>query len=260
MRTGAVEELAVLHLQGQGQVALVREQCGHGGLWLPLQGLSHERINGEEHLAEPGTALLFHPGDQMQGLTSEGTCGVSILLPPSSLPVRAARQLIDAAWQLVDCASQAHQGARFAAAALVDALQQWEEAPAAMDGGAGLSPDRRRRTVADACLWMAEHLTERFSVVELSRATHVSVRTLQYSFQQELGSTPMAQAKRLRLRRLLQDPDLAAHTVTELMEQAGLLACGVTSADYRQWCGESPRRTRQRAFAGPVLESSSFTT
>jgi len=107
-------------------------------------------------------------------------------------------------------------------------------------GGAG--------RVADACQWMEEHLAERFTVVELSRAVYVSVRTLQYSFQEELGCTPMAHAKRLRLRRLrqlLQDPDLVGQSIADLMVASGLLACGVTAADYRQWCGESPRRTRQ---------------
>lgn len=59
----------------------------------------------------------------------------------------------------------------------------------------------------------------------------------------------MAEAKRLRLRRLrllLQRAELKERSIAELMGMAGLLACGVTAADYRQWCGESPRRTRQR--------------
>ena len=94
-----------------------------------------------------------------------------------------------------------------------------------------------------------EHLAERFSASELSRVTHVSVRTLQYSVQQELGCTPMAQAKRLRhLRQLLQKPDLAVRSIAEIMEASGLLACGVTAADDRQWCGETPRWTRQQSL------------
>ena len=261
IRAGAVDEFQVLWLQGSGQLELLREQCGHGVLWLPLQGLSHEVINGEEHLAEPGMALLFRPGDVMQGRTSEAISGVSIVLPEAAHSIPsvhgapllhqgpAARRVLEAAWQLVECAAHPKAGARFAAEALVDALHQWEEHNSPPQSDERLGAERRRRTVADACQWMDLHLADRFSVLELSCAVHVSVRSLQYSFQEELGCTPMAYAKRLRLRRLrrsLQDPSLAVRSIAELMEACGLLACGVTAADYRQWCGEPPRRTRQR--------------
>lgn len=264
IRSGAVEEFTVLHLQGQGQVELLREQCGHGVLWMPWQGLSQETINGQELLAEPGMAMLFRPGDVMQGRTSEAISGVSIVLPEpwgsvstsgaqSLAPALvhegpAARRLIDAAWRLVESAALPTAGARFAAEALVDALQQWGEDPEHGAAAERLTASRRRRTVGEACHWMDMHLDERFSVVQLSQALEMSVRNLQYSFQQELGCTPMAHAKRLRLRRLrrlLQDPGLAVRSIAELMEASGLLACGGTAADYRQWCGESPRRTRQ---------------
>jgi hypothetical protein len=66
IRAGGVDEFQVLWLQGTGQLELQREQCGHGVLWLPLQGLSHETINGEEQLAEPSMGLLFRPGDVMR--------------------------------------------------------------------------------------------------------------------------------------------------------------------------------------------------
>jgi transcriptional regulator GlxA family with amidase domain len=103
--------------------------------------------------------------------------------------------------------------------------------------------------VAQACQWISAHLSERFSVVELSQAMGVSTRTLQYAFQEELGHTPMAEAKRLRLRQLrhlLQQSDLQRLSIAALMKASGLLACGSTSADYRHWCGESPWQTRQR--------------
>jgi transcriptional regulator GlxA family with amidase domain len=99
---------------------------------------------------------------------------------------------------------------------------------------------------------MVPRLSGRFSLLELSAALQVSPRQLQYSFQEELGRSPMAEAKRLRLqrlRRLLLDPEHSAASVAELMAAAGLIASGVTSADYRRWCGESPRRTRLRRRA-----------
>jgi hypothetical protein len=81
MRGGSIDEFQVLLIQGRGQAELVREQIGGGVLWLPLQGLTQEVINGVEYLAEPGQALLFQPGDAMQGTTSESMLGLSILIP-----------------------------------------------------------------------------------------------------------------------------------------------------------------------------------
>ena len=103
--------------------------------------------------------------------------------------------------------------------------------------------------MVDACDWMLDRLADRFSVVELSAAMHVSVRTLQTSFQTELGCSPMAELQRMRLQRLRQlllDPQPNHQNVAALMEKAGLLVCGVTAADYRRWCGELPRQTRQQ--------------
>ena len=94
---------------------------------------------------------------------------------------------------------------------------------------------------------MAARLPERFSLEDLSEAVGVSPRQLQYSFQEEQGRSPMAEAKRLRLQRLrslLLDPSHDQRRVTELMVAAGLIASGVTSADYRNWCGENPGQTR----------------
>jgi AraC family ethanolamine operon transcriptional activator len=258
MRGGAVDEFQVLLIQGCGQVELRREQCGHGVLWLPLQGLTKEIINGDEHLAEPGTGLLFQPGDAMQGWTSEAMQGISILIPehylqgigaPSPLIDRGQlqRRLINAAHQLIEAAAWQPRGTCHSAAVLVDVLHLW-----CNPLQPGEQVDRlnaRRDTVDQACQWISTHLNKRFTVVELSKAMGVSTRTLQYAFQEELGHTPMAEAKRMRfrqLRHLLQQPDLQQQSIAALMEAAGLLACGATAADYRHWCGESPRQTRQK--------------
>lgn len=80
------------------------------------------------------------------------------------------------------------------------------------------------------------------------RELAVSPRQLPNSFQAELGRSPMAEAKRLRLghlRALLLDPAAHGCSVAELMEASALIASGVTSADDRRWCGESPSSTRR---------------
>lgn len=260
IQTAAVEEFQMLLIEGQGQVELLREQCGHGVLWMPLRGATQEIINGCETLAEPGMGLLFQPGDAMQGSTSEELLGVSILIPERHLlgsgatsPLLARgplqRQLIDAAHQVCAAAAWQPPGSCHSAAALVEALHQWCHPVHAVSKLERSSARRRRDTVAQACQWISDHLSERFSVVELSKAMGVSVRSLQYAFQQELGHTPMAEAKRLRLRHLrylLQQPNLQRQSIAALMEASGLLAGGATAADYRRWCGESPRQTRRR--------------
>jgi transcriptional regulator GlxA family with amidase domain len=141
------------------------------------------------------------------------------------------------------------EGSEHAAAALEEALQLWSHPPDCDRRRERLTTRRHRQTVAESCRWMDDHLCRRFSLAELGLAMGISVRTLQYGFREQLGRSPMAELKRRRLRRLrqlLQEPDHDNRSVAELMQAAGLLACGATAADYGRCWGESPRRTRQR--------------
>lgn len=261
MRAGSVDEFKVLLIRGRGQVQLQREQCNHGVLWLPLEGLTHEIINRSEYIAEPGMALLFQPGDQMDGNTSEEMLGISILIPKEYLqgsdftsplidrgPLQ--RKLINAALQLSEAAAWKPRGATHSAALLAEAMHQWGNSSPDSLGKDKLSSRRRRDTVVQACEWMGLRLVDRFTVVEVSQNIGVSVRALQYAFQEELGHSPMAEAKLLRLRnlrKLLQQDSIRHHQIARLMESSGLLACGATAADYRRWCGESPKQTRLKS-------------
>lgn len=259
-RVGALGGYGVLHLKGRGRLRLSREQCRHGVLWLPLRGMTEECINGQRWLAEPGTGLLFQPGDGMVGETSDELEGLSILIPPelrlpprhSEGPLLAAgplqRQILDSAWQLAAAAATQPAGAAHAADRLSEALRAWSDWQQQPVRRERITARRRRETVQQARQWMQERLEQRFGVEGLSSALQVSTRQLQYSFLQELGRSPMAEAKRLRLQRLrclLQDPQQGRRSIAELMEACGLIASGVTSADYRHWCGESPRSTRR---------------
>lgn len=86
IRSGQLGDCMLVHIQGRGRLRLNREQCHQSVLWLPLRGMTTERINGREWLAEPSDGLLFRPGDAMEGETSEEIEGISILLPPDWLP------------------------------------------------------------------------------------------------------------------------------------------------------------------------------
>ena len=270
-RLGRLGGYGVLHLKGRGRLRLSREQCRHSVLWLPLRGMTKERINGRAWLAEPGQGLLFQPGDAMVGETSEEIEGLSILIPAalleppespvspppvSPLPVSPLldagplqQAILASARQLAVAAACQPAGAVHAADQLSEALRlwmDWQQQPARRER---ITARRRRETVQQARQWMEARLEQRFGVDELSSALQVSTRQLQYSFVLELGRSPMAEAKRLRLQRLrgqLLDPEQDRRSIAELMEACGLIASGVTSADYRHWCGESPRRSRLR--------------
>lgn len=261
MRAGQVDGIGVIHLQGIGELELEREQCDNAVLWLPICGSSEEWINGQAYLAEPGKALLFWPGDHLHGRTALEVEGVSILLPQQDLPPlentasplldlgRGHQQLLAAARDVAMAAAQEPQGACWAAEQLRNSLISWAIGQGADAPKERITAVRRRAMVGEARKWLEAHLGDRFTVGELSAAVGVSTRQLQYSFLEELGCTPMADAKRLRLHRLRQlllDPELHRSSVAELMTRSGLLASGVTAADYRAWFGELPRQTRQR--------------
>jgi len=266
MRSGQLGDCTVVHIQGRGRLRLIREQCHQCVLWLPLRGMTQERINGRDWLALPGEGLLFRPGDALEGETSEEIEGLSLLLPsdwPGESAVTIppllaagpqAQAVLQRARQLAAAIARRPAGALHAVDPLREALHDWLDGLRQSPRRERLTARRRRATVEDARQWMGQRLSERFSVVELSRAVAVSPRQLQYHFQQELGHAPMAEAKRMRLdrlRSLLLDPDRATSSVAELMAASGLIASGVTSADYRLRFGESPRQTRRRRLGEP---------
>lgn len=261
-RVGELGGFGVLHLRGRGRVRLHREQCLRSVLWLPLRGMTHEVVNGEACLAEPGQALLFRPGDALLGETSQELEGLSILLPPEiegpsgrlappllhQGPLQQA--VLRSARQLAAAAALRPAGAEHAADPFTHTLLALWSSQEQPPGRERITARRRREMVHAARAWMAQRLSERFTLQALSAAVGLSPRQLQYSFLEELGHGPMAEAKRLRLqrlRRLLLDPDHSGRSVAELMAASGLIASGVTSGDYRRWCGESPMQTRQRS-------------
>ncbi len=261
MAGGEADGLRLLHIEGCGDVSLDRVQGDQATvLWLPLQGYSEERINGELVLAEPGMALLMRPGDVLRGRTSRHLEGLSILLPPDRIDATCPRlldlgahhrALIAAARRFAESLGTGLQQGRLGAHALLDQLEAWQWAVLARASGERepITAVRRRVSVGEACAWMRAHLDGPFEVAQVAGAINVSVRTLQYAFLQETGQTPMAVAKRFRLRRLralLLDPETASDSIADLMGRVGLLACGATAADYRMYCGETPRQTRQR--------------
>lgn len=262
MAMGRAGELQLLHIQGRGEVQLDRMQGEQAAvLWLPLQGWSSERINGTALLAEPGMALFMQPGDSLLGQTSHHLEGLSILVPPDRIAPETPRLLnlgaqhrvlIAAAREFAESLTRGAAQGLVGAHALLDQLEIWQMSVLAQIAGHGerITAVRRRAYVSDAMDWMQTNLEQAFDVSQVAATIHVSVRTLQNAFLTETGQTPMAMAKRLRLRQLRQlllNREAEQFPIAELMAKVGLLACGATAADYRSYCGETPRQTRRRS-------------
>lgn len=265
---------AVVAIEGCSAVRLKRSQPEERVvLWLPRQGWVAERVNGEPVVAEPGSAMLCLPGDELCGDTSLRVQGFSILLPFDQLGDpqswtrcrerhlergREVVALIETALDLVATLRSERGDPRFAFAALVDQLLFWRdlrllEEPAGPLGDASLLVDAldRRRLIQQARDWIEAHRAEPFRVTDLAAALYVAPRTLQIAFREELGHPPLVEARRLRFRALRQallNPRAPRRCLEALFESLGLPDSYLTRRQYRQWCGETPDETRARAL------------
>jgi AraC-like DNA-binding protein len=103
---------------------------------------------------------------------------------------------------------------------------------------------RRGFDRAIACIRHADLAT--LDTAELCAAAAVSARTLEYAFREELGLSPAAFIRRLRLhalRRALLASALGESTVTELAYQLGFTQLGRLAGTYRRTFGETPSAT-----------------
>lgn len=103
----------------------------------------------------------------------------------------------------------------------------------------------RRRHVRLAIDFISEHVAEPITGPDIARAACVSMRALQAGFHEELGMSPMAYLRALRLERahaeLLTGP--AGTTVSEVATRWGFWHLGRFSAQYRAKFGVLPSET-----------------
>jgi AraC-like DNA-binding protein len=112
---------------------------------------------------------------------------------------------------------------------------------------APLSLRRRGFDRAIACIRHADLAT--LDTAALCAAAAVSARTLEYAFREELGLSPAAFIRRLRLhalRRALLASALGESTVTELAYHLGFTQLGRLAGTYRRTFGEAPSATLAR--------------
>lgn len=129
---------------------------------------------------------------------------------------------------------------------LLDALKSAELSPATK---IELTRERHSSIVQAAEDYVLSHPSGHLYLTDLCKATDVSVRTLQYAFQEVIGMTPMAYLTKLRLHRVRQSLRLADHASTTVSQEAtrwGFWHFGDFSRAYKDCFGELPSDTLRR--------------
>lgn len=111
-------------------------------------------------------------------------------------------------------------------------------------------PDQRRTVVREAMNYIDDHLAERITMESVARSVHMSVRSIQQGFREELGMTPMTYLRERRLERVHEDLTDAIPadgvTVTAVAERWGFHHLGSFAVEYRKRWGEAPSETLRR--------------
>jgi transcriptional regulator GlxA family with amidase domain len=122
--------------------------------------------------------------------------------------------------------------------------------PVAADAARRINP--RRELVARAIRLLGDRVNEPVSMVELSRLTGVSERTLRAAFHDIVGLSPkqFALAQRLRAaREALRAADPDTTTVTDIATAYGFFELGRFAERYRHAFGEVPSHTLHQVAA-----------
>jgi len=112
------------------------------------------------------------------------------------------------------------------------------------------SQRRGRRSVRLSIDYIERHLAQPISLDDIAANTHLSGRSIQQAFRDDLDTTPMAYVRERRLERVRAEladalPSEGA-TVTDVAERWGFSHLGNFAVTYRKRFGESPSETLRR--------------
>lgn len=258
--------ISVINLTGRSSVRLHRFQAlDQIVLWLPRMGWVAETLNGKPLVAESGSAMLCLPGDELLGETTPYLHGISIIMPISLFGepfpgnncssrhvynTADAVNVVETALELGLAMKQCITSIDFLLAALIDQLSFWlhHSDPQATSFNSASSEHRRLLSLARD--WIDSHLDQPFRMADLAAALHVSSRSLQYCFCEELGHSPLVETRRIRFRKLRQQLLLTPagqERIELIFQRCGLPYSPVIRRHYLNWCGETPKQTQARA-------------
>ena len=115
---------------------------------------------------------------------------------------------------------------------------------------------KRQTVVAKVKDHLLSHPNKQITITELCELAHVSRRTLQYSFEDVLGISPLRYLRLSRLnavRRTLLSGINDDETILMIAEQWGFWHAGQFAHDYTQLFGENPSQTRLRTKYSPSI-------
>jgi len=133
-------------------------------------------------------------------------------------------------------------GASLFKEALITAfMQSWPQSPPKT-----AIQSARPRNLKRALDWIQAHLGEEFTVLDIARNAGQSVRSLQISFQRNMGMNPLNYVQRLRLQQIHYDLLYgdADENISEIAARWGFSHMGYFAARYRALYGVSPSSTR----------------
>lgn len=214
-------------------------------------------------VSEPGweTVAFFLPPDEFAGHLAARQREGEFRLPQGVDLMRVdadrARALFDWGKRLVDLAAREPSLFDHRPKEQMSAhVEMLEALLATLDGAGRLQPDRSDRTrqahsviVKNAEDYALAHAGENIYVSDLCRATGVCERTLEYSFREVLGLTPVHYLTRLRLHRVREELLAASHASTTVSKAAldwGFWHFGEFSRAYKDCFGELPSDTLRR--------------
>ncbi|MFK0161302.1 helix-turn-helix transcriptional regulator [Rhizobium sp. NPDC090279] len=104
----------------------------------------------------------------------------------------------------------------------------------------------RPRNLKRALDWIQTHLGDEFTVLDIARNAGQSVRSLQLSFQQNIGMNPLNYVQRLRLQQIHYDllHGDTDENISDIAARWGFSHMGYFAARYRAIYGVSPSSTR----------------
>lgn len=97
--------------------------------------------------------------------------------------------------------------------------------------------------------YIDDHLAERITMDSVAKAVHMSVRSIQQGFREELGMSPMTHLRERRLERVheeLIDAILRRRHSHRSRGTLGFHHLGSFGVEYRKRWGESPSETLRR--------------
>jgi transcriptional regulator GlxA family with amidase domain len=106
--------------------------------------------------------------------------------------------------------------------------------------------DATTATVRRATAFIDEHASQDITAADIAAAARVTVRSMQLAFRRELGTTPTAHLRTVRLARAhreLVDAGPGQETVTAVAYRWGFSSTSRFSAYYRETYGVNPRQT-----------------